>query len=63
MGVSETASSETDCTRDSALSWRKSESRVTAKPRNPVNEMRFPVSREDGDNASALSPVRGGRGQ
>jgi hypothetical protein len=33
----------------------------SAKPRNPANEMRFPVSREDGGNASALSPVRGGR--
>jgi hypothetical protein len=31
----------------------KSESRVSAKPRNPANEMRFPVSREDGGNASA----------
>src|SRR6186997_1951743 len=27
----ETASSETDCTRDSALSWRKSESRVLSE--------------------------------
>ena len=59
--VIETASSETDCTRDSAPTGLKSESRVSAKARNPANEMRFPVSRQDGGNASALSPVRGGR--
>jgi hypothetical protein len=38
-----------------------SESRVAAKARNPEHEMRFPAFREDGDNALALSPVRGGR--
>jgi hypothetical protein len=41
----ETASNETDCTRDSALNVRKSESRVSAKARNPAKEMRFPASR------------------
>jgi hypothetical protein len=40
----ETASSVTDCTRDPALSVRESESRVSAQPRNPANEMRFPAS-------------------
>ena len=39
----------------------ESESRVAAKPRNPANEMRFPASREAGDNAPALAPCRGGR--
>jgi len=34
---------------------QKSESRVSAQPRNPANEMRFPVSREEGGNALALS--------
>src|SRR6185436_3568080 len=33
----------------------KSESRVAAEARNPANEMRFPVSREDGGNAPASS--------
>ena len=57
----ETASSETDCTSDSAQTQQQSESRVSAKARNPANEMRFPVSREAGGNASALAPCRGGR--
>jgi len=48
------------CTRDSALSVGKSESRVTAKPRNPSNETRFPAFREGDDNVSALSSTRGG---
>ena len=42
----ETASSETNCTRDSTPAKAKSESRVSAQARNSVSEMRFPVSRE-----------------
>ncbi len=43
-GAIETASTETHCTRDSARVTQKSESRVTAKPRNAEKEMRFPAS-------------------
>ena len=35
----------------------------SAQPRNPANEMRFPASREDSGNASAVPAVRGGRGR
>ena len=41
-----TAPSATDCTRDSATAKAQSESRVTAKARNPAKEAWLPVSRE-----------------
>ena len=65
----ETASSVTDCTRDSAPVLRhRSELRVPAKPAVAEgsgeasrairhSEARFPAFREAGDNASALSPA------
>jgi hypothetical protein len=40
----ETASSATDCTRDSARVMQKSESCVSEMPRNPEHEMRFLAS-------------------
>ena len=42
--ITETASRESDCTRDSAQEMQKSESRVSAKARNRANEARFPAS-------------------
>ena len=55
LGITETALSETDCTRDSVLSMSSIGIARSAKPRNRANEMRFPASREDDGNVPALS--------
>jgi len=52
--IIETASSEADCTRDFVPECESNRA-SSLKPRNRLNEMRFPASRQDEGNARALA--------